>query len=130
MKRLGKASSSQERGRHNAERLMKWAKETAPNAIPLNQFRRVSRSRVCEQLAIPLSTIRTNSVLKGLFEGLDAKVLLYYPQAATNSKASLASPDEIERLRLEKARLDIKLRALEHRVHVLQYLENFGIVVI
>ncbi|TCF97874.1 hypothetical protein BZM26_29020 [Paraburkholderia strydomiana] len=65
-----------------------------------------------------------------MFEELDASVQLHYPNAATNSKAMHDSTDDIERLRHEKADLALKLRALERQVHVLRYLENFGIVVI
>ncbi|MDR8397037.1 MULTISPECIES: hypothetical protein [Paraburkholderia] len=129
MKRLKNRSSTQERGRNNAERLRIWVKQMTPDQIPLNQFGKVARSRVCEQVGIPPSTIRTNSALKKIFKQLDASVLLYATTATTNLKKIPDSANETERLRLENSDLALKLSDSERRVYVLQYLENFGIVV-
>jgi len=66
--------SPQARGRVNAERLAKWVEETPILEVPLNQFGRVARERVCKMLQIAPSTVRTNENIKRHFDELDGRL--------------------------------------------------------
>lgn len=49
----------------------KYIEKTPLSIVPLNQFRKASRKRICKELGITYSTIGSNPNLAAVFEKLD-----------------------------------------------------------
>lgn len=122
-------TSAQERGRANARLLHEWINVTPLSQVPINQFGKVARSRVCELHGIPLSTVRTNLVIKDMFEQLDARISDLPACSRAQANTTADSSDELQQLRTANTELTRKLSYVQQRLVRLQYLENFGIVV-
>jgi len=119
--------SPQARGRVNAERLAKWVEETPILEVPLNQFGRVARERVCKMLQIAPSTVRTNENIKRHFDELDGRLTeVARPSVPPPSDGKTASTILTEALELN-LQTTTRLRALEAKVARLQYLEDYGV---
>ena len=127
-KQVSDRLSSQERGHQNVTALRDWVRDTPTVLVPVNQFNKASRSRVCAALGIPPSTIRTNKDIKALFVELDTKISTT-TYVKPHTKERIDHP-LLQDVLAENQRLTRLLSRERARHEVLRYLENNAILVV
>ena len=100
--------SSQKVGIQNVSKVTDYIKKTNLNDMPMNQYGRCSRSKICNQLGITPSTIGTNKDLEKAFNKID-ELLGFNNEMPSKRNANL---DEVKKLEQEISRLKNKVAGL------------------
>lgn len=113
--------------RASVSKMEKYVKDIPLSKVPINQFKKASRKRICKELGITYSTIGSNAKLATLFEGLDI-ILGAQPsdQKKIQTKDMQFLGDTINRLESCIATLIAENKCLRNEMNRYNHFVNFG----
>ncbi len=122
-----KKSSDNSVARASVSKMEKYVKNTPLYNVPINQFKKASRKRICKELGITYSTIGSNAKLATLFEGLDI-ILGAQPrdQKKIQTKDIDLLSDIINRLENCIVTLTAENKSLRNEMNRYNHFVNFG----
>ncbi|MDR5751364.1 MULTISPECIES: hypothetical protein [unclassified Caballeronia] len=114
--------SNQEKGEKAAQLLSDWVKRTPLESMPLNQFGKINRSRICKTFDISPSTVGSNDGIRKVFDELDERLRNSAPMPSRSHPARALRPS-VESQGVSPAEAD----ALRRKLARLSYLEEYVI---
>lgn len=116
-----KAISNKEKADNARRRLSDWVVETPLQSVPRNQFRRVSRQKVCKLLRISPSSVGSNSAIRKIFDELDDRLEKWLPpRTSTSNEVAFEQTDIHYHAPSEQSEM------LLQKLARLSYLEEFA----
>ncbi|MEX3939854.1 hypothetical protein AB4Y44_09930 [Paraburkholderia sp. BR10937] len=123
-----KSQPSKAKGKENATRLQIWIRETPTEKVPVNQFGKAARQKICAELGIARSTVSSNATIRILFDELDMAIsgIKSADNEILSSGSRAAQKNVVIALLASNSKFVSERASLKARMERLSYLEDTG----